>query len=144
MIFGFQLLGTEDNFNRLIDAVEKASFRNVGHAAAAIRKDAIESIKSAKGPSEPGTPPHTHTSGFTRKGKLRRGDLQRAIVFAQNRKEKTAIVGPRFSVVGESGSAHEFGGEYLGQDYPERAFMAPALEKNIDRFGGSFSASIGN
>jgi len=142
-VIGFQLLGSIDNFNKVAEAVEKAAFRNVGHAAAAIRKDAIESIKPAEGASEPGTPPHTHTSGVTKKGKLRRGELQRAIVFAHNREENEALVGPRFSVVGTSGAAHEFGGEYLGQDYPERPFMSPALENNIDRFGGSFEASIG-
>lgn len=142
-MIGFQLLGSIDNFNKVADAAEKAIFRNVGHAAATVRKEAIDSIEPAEGPSEPGTPPHTHTSGVTRKGKLRRGDLQRAIVFAQIPEENAAIVGPRFSVVGESGAAHEFGGEYLGQDYPERPFMGPTLENNIDRFGGSFVASIG-
>lgn len=133
----------EDTTKRVEDAAERATFRNVGHAAATIRNEAIESIVQADGPSEPGTPPHTHTGGVTKSGKVRRGELQRAIVFDHDRAAQSALIGPRYSVVGESGAAHEFGGEYKEQNYPERAFMGPALDNNEDRFASSFAGSIG-
>lgn len=73
----------------------------------------------------------------------RDGRLRRGIRYAQNRSLGTALIGQTESSVGESGAAHEFGEEFRGEEYPERPFMGPALERNIDRFGGSFVASIG-
>jgi hypothetical protein len=134
----------EDTTKRVTDAADVASFRNVGHAAATIRNDAIASIQPAPGPSPAGSPPHTHTGGVNPKsGKTRKGVLQKAIVFFQDPAKQFAIVGPRESVTGEAGEAHEFGGEFRGEQYPERAFMGPALQRNQDRFTGDFAGSIG-
>src|SRR6185369_9630139 len=96
----------EDTTKRVEDAAEKAAFRNFGHAAASIRKDAQSTIEKSESASAPGTPPHT-----------RRGLLKRAIRFDADRRR--AVIGPVASLVGESGAAHEFGGEYKGEDYPE-------------------------
>lgn len=130
-----------DQSKRVTNAADAASFRNLGHAAAAIRKDAVESIVAADGPSAPGTPPHTHTGGVTKKGKVRKGNLQRAIVFDADK--ESAVIGPRFSVVGLAGRAHELGEEFHGDLYPERAYMGPALDRNKDRFASSWAGSIG-
>lgn len=130
-----------DQTERVAKAARKATYRNVFHAAASIRKTAVESIEPGDGPSAPGTPPHTHTQKVTKKGKVRKGQLPRAIVFKAEKEE--AVIGPRFSVVGEAGSAHEFGGEYKGEDFPERSFMGPSLDENEERFAGSFAGSIG-
>lgn len=135
---GFQFT---DQTKRVEAAKEKAGFRNFSHAAAAIRKDAIESIKNEPGPSEPGEAPHTHTGGITKKGKVRKGNLQRAITFAASKED--AVVGPRESVVGQAGRAHELGEEFHGDDYPERPYMEPALEENIERFASEWGGSIG-
>ena len=54
-----------------------------------------------------------------------------------------AVIGPRASVVGDVGKGHEFGGEFRGEDYPERPFMGPALEETEDTFGNSFAGSLG-
>ena len=118
---------------KVTKAVEKAAFKNFGHAAARIRKDARESLLKAEGPSAPGTPPHTHKRQF----------LKNAITFDNDRASQEAVIGPRFSRVGESGKAHEFGGEYKGADFPERKFMLPAMEKNLDRFAGDWAGSVG-
>jgi len=123
---------TEINMRKVTESVDRAAFTNLGHAAASIRKDVLESIERASGPSDPGTPPHT-----------RRGQIERAIVYDYDRKEMNAVVGPRFSIVGLAGAAHEFGGEFRGNEYPERAFMEPALERNIDRFAREWEGSIG-
>jgi hypothetical protein len=122
---------TEDRTRRVANAASAATFRNLGHAAARIAKDAKASLETAEGPSPPGSPPHTHKGAF----------LRRAVRYAASKEE--AIVGPQASLVGEVGAAHEFGEEYRGQEYPERAFMGPALEANEPRFAESWRGSIG-
>lgn len=120
----------------VLKAAKDATFRNLGHAAASIRKAAIASIKPGAGPSSPGTPPHTQTS----KGK-KRGVLPRAIAYAVE--GETAVIGPRKSVAGISGAAHEHGGTFRGQSYPQRRFMGPALDAAAPRIGSQWAGTIG-
>jgi hypothetical protein len=141
-MLGFAV-STIDNTRAVRNAADEAQFRNISHAAAGIRKDAIESIKSEPGPSQPGTPPHTHTQGVTRKGKTKRGVYPRAIAFAVDKAKQEAVIGPQFSAVGDSFAAHEHGSVYFGVDYPERPTMGPALDRQAPRFGDSFAGSIG-
>jgi hypothetical protein len=122
----------DDQTKRVANAADQATFRNLGHAAAQVRKTASESIVVAEGPSEPGTPPHT-----------RRKQLKRAIRFDVDQAAQTAVIGPMASVVGEAGAAHEHGGDFRGDEYPQRPYMGPALETNVSRFAEEWSASIG-
>jgi len=133
----------DDKTHRVAQAAARATFRNLPHAAATIRKDAIESIIDAPGPSAPGTPPHTHTGGITKKGKKRRGVLQKAIAYDFDKQAGDAVIGPRESVVGLAGAAHEFGQEFKGDDFDERPYMGPALDRNLDRLAGDWTGSIG-
>jgi phage gpG-like protein len=134
-----------DQTQRVAKAARRAMYRAVEKTAFAIRKTAVDSIvrgaistdgkkRSRKRarivPSAPGSPPHT-----------RFGQLKRSIVYAAAKGE--AVIGPRFSIVGESATAHEFGGSYKGEDFPKRPFMGPALDDNLTKFGSSFSGSIG-
>lgn len=129
---GFQAGGSfETSVRKVFEEAEKAAFRNFQHAAASISKDAKASIKTSADPSDPGEPPHTRRRVF----------LRRAIRYAANK--DGAIIGPLASVVGLSAEAHEFGGRYKGNEYPERPFMGPALERAIPRFAGSWQGSIG-
>lgn len=107
-------------------------FRNIFHAAAAIAKDVRRTVRNAPTPSAPGKPPRS-----------RRGLLRRAIRYHVDPVKQSAVIGPRKSVIGGAASVHEFGGSYKGDSYPERPFMAPALERNLRRLGGSFSGSVG-
>ena len=122
-------------FQDLTDAVkrsaERAQFEKFNQAAFGVMQTARESIKRAEGPSEEGQPPHTHRGVF----------LRRAIRYAADR--DGATIGPIASIVGEVGSAHEFGGRYRDTWFPERPFMGPALDKNLDRFANSWGGSIG-
>ena len=118
---------------RVTKAVDKAAFKNMGHAAARVRKDAQASIERATGASEPGTPPHTHRGTY----------LKRAIRFAYDKQKQEAVVGTLASIIGEAGSPHEHGGEYKGGTFPKRAFMFPAMEKNHDRMAGDWAGSVG-
>lgn len=119
-----------DETKNVEKAVEKASFTNLGHAAASIRKKAIASIEKSDKSSAAGSPPHT-----------RQGELRKSIAYDVE-DQFAAVIGPRASVVGESGAAHEFGGRYKGGDFPERPFMGPALEDSLDRFHESWRGSV--
>lgn len=124
---------TEANTEAVKKAADRATYRNIRHAAFSIRKAAVASIVKSNTASAPGTPPATRGRG----GKNIRGAI---FVDADN---ESALIGPRASVIGEAGEAHEFGGEFRGADYPERAFMGPALEANRDRFASEWVGSIG-
>lgn len=143
---------TTSHFDRVQKAADRAIVRNLFRAASALRRSAIESIKTGppasddptqprkkRGkrrrphrPSAPGTPPHTN-----------RGHARRAILFAVDKAKLEAVIGPRASVVGESMAAHEFGKQYRGNNYPARPFMGPALDRTQAGFGQSFQTSIG-
>ena len=122
-----------DETKSVLAAEAKADNRALSKAAFAIYKDAKESIARSKEASDPGQPPHS-----------RRGQIKRAIVYSVEKDVGIAVIGPRESIVGESGEAHEFGGEYKGGDYPERPFMGPALEKNKDRIAAFWTAEVHN
>lgn len=148
-----------DDTAKVQAAVDRATNRAIAKTIFAIRKDAQASIvkapkisrtagiaRDARGrflkgsgrkrvshvASAPGTPPYTA-----------RGQLKNAIVYAHDKAAKRAIAGPRFSVVGESGAAHEFGGDFKGDSYPERRFMGPSLERNINTYSAELGGSIG-
>ena len=125
-------LKIEDYIPKVKAEVKDTGFRNLSHAAASIRKAERESMVKSEEPSAPGSPPHT-----------RRGQLPRAILFHVDKLKQEAVIGPRASIVAAAGAAHEFGGEFRGQDYPERSFAQPALEQSLGRFHSNWAGSIG-
>ncbi len=118
-----------DDTKKVEQAVERTAFKNFGHAAASVRKEAVASVERSAEPSPPGKPVHT-----------RRGLARRAILFAADK--DSAVVGFVASKVDQAMSAHEHGKRYKGTKYPERPTMGPALEKNLDRFAAGFAGSI--
>jgi phage gpG-like protein len=118
------------NLEKIQEAADRAQRGAFARAAFQIRKTAMDSIQTGREPSAPGQPPRT-----------RRGQLRRAILYHAD--VTGAVIGPRESIVGTAGEAHEFGGEHRGTQFPERPFMAPALEEHVADFAGEFSGSIG-
>jgi phage gpG-like protein len=118
------------NLEKIQQEADKAARGAFARAAFKIRQTAMASIENSPNPSAPGQPPRT-----------RRGQLRRAIIYHAD--VTGAVIGPRASIVGEAGAAHEFGGEHRGADFPERPFMQPALEEHVADFAGEFSGSIG-
>ncbi len=112
-------------------AVDRSTFRNLGHAGAAVRMTARWSIRRSQRPAAPGSPPRT-----------RRGQLKKAIVYAVEKTRQRVVVGPTHNIVGPSAMAHEFGGRFRGQRYPKRPLMGPALMKNIDRLPRFWAGSV--
>jgi hypothetical protein len=121
----------EDRTKAVKAASDKAAFRNFGHAAASIRKDVAASIEVSPDPAPPGQPPHTRPQ---------RG-LPRSLRFDVDK--EGAVIGPTLSRAGKAAAVQEFGGRYKGQEFPERPYMLPGLERNIPRFAGSWEGSIG-
>jgi hypothetical protein len=119
-----------NDFERVRREADRAARTVFAKAAFRIFRDAQASIERSSTPSAPGSPPHT-----------KRGQLKRAIRYDATK--DGAIIGPKASMVGTSGEAHEFGGSYRGESYPERSFMGPALSRELDKFAGEFSGSIG-
>lgn len=130
-MFGFNVKVVE-TFNRVQEAADRAVYKNVRHAAFSIRKYIRESIKKSPQSSQPGEPVAT-------RGK--RGNVKNSI-FAATEKDN-AIIGPRYSFVGDAMEAHEFGKRRGENTYEARPTSGPALEANTDRFAGSFRGSIG-
>ena len=122
---------TRFDSGKLRRRVKRANIESLGHAGAAIRLTARRSIRRRKGPSAPGTPPHT-----------RRGQLKRAIVYAVERQAERVVIGPEYAKLGPAGMAHEFGGLFRGQRYRKRSFMGPALMKTRDRLPRKWAGSV--
>lgn len=155
---------SEDTFKRVEQAVERASFKNLGHAAASIRKTAQASIVKAPKAKTAGRTNQVKRdargrflkgSGKKRRGRqltvpskpgqpphTRRGQLKRAIKYHATK--DSAVIGPEGSKVGTSSEAHEFGKRYKGTKYPARPFMGPARDANSSRFASAFAGSIGS
>jgi phage gpG-like protein len=129
------MIGLKANWNfrpeRIRNAAKKASFKNLGHAAAAVRLTAKRSIRRNKKPSSAGTPPHT-----------RKGQLKRSLRYVVEKDKERALIGPTYTMVGRSAMAHEFGGKFRKQRYPKRPFMQPALESNKRKISKIWANSI--
>jgi hypothetical protein len=110
---------------------ETGTFRSLNHAAAAIRITARRSIRRSPKESSAGTPPHT-----------RRGLLKRSLLYNVDKAKMRAVIGPAYSIVGRSGSAHEFGDKYYGRKYPARSYMGPALRANKQRISSFWRGTI--
>lgn len=109
----------------------KGNIESLGHAGGAIRLAARRSIRKSPKASVAGTPPHT-----------RKGRLRGAILYAVERERDRVVIGPRYTVAGPSGMAHEFGGRFRGERYDRRPFMGPALDKVKDRLPRMWAGSV--
>ncbi len=141
----------------LNNAAEKGAFNSQRHAAFAIRKSAIDSMIFARGPSNPGRPPHAHT------GKLRRSilvaeDGGSVVVGASHGRNQVGRRPLWLTEMLEHGGTYQVrrkkrsrrGRPSKGDEpqvvssvtYPPRPFMHPALVRNLDRFHREWQGAI--
>ena len=106
----------------LVARVAKASLAVLRRMGAYVRRAAQHKVRSSEKPSPPGTPPHSKT-----------GALKRGILFGVEKRRQSVVIGPSERFVGESMSAHEFGGRYRKERYPKRPLMGPALKESAPR-----------
>ncbi len=76
----------------VIDAVTRAEKKVLSRIGAYIMRDARKSIKEAKGPSEPGSPPHGHTFRTVQVQRKRKGVLKTVNKKSSARRFSTAVV----------------------------------------------------
>jgi hypothetical protein len=105
---------TKFDGKKVRDAAKRGTITSLGHAGAAIRLQALHSIRKGKKPSPAGSPPHT-----------RKGRLRNAIKYALTTSKPSVVIGPDYAVAADSGSAHEFGGKFRRERYNKRPFMGP-------------------
>jgi phage gpG-like protein len=117
---------------RISKAVKRAADGALDAAAFVIQQRAQDKIQTAKGPSEPGQPPHS-----------KRGRLRRAILYSYSKQIKEAVIGPAASRMATAGAAHEFGGRFRRTKYPARPYMGPTLAENAHVIPEKFRGSIG-
>jgi len=125
---------TQFDSKSVLRKVHEGTVRSLGHAAALVRKIAKQSIRFRKDPqkaSPEGTPPYTHTR-----------QLPRAILFAVQKQQEEAVIGPDAGKVDLAGAAHEHGGQFRGQYFVRRPFMGPALEKTKSRLPKMWAGSV--
>jgi hypothetical protein len=134
-MFGWTVKTTDETAN-VRKSADKAKYDNLRHTAFSLRKDVAATIEPQVGgkPSEEGKPPRTAGQAGH--------NLRGALWVDVDRYKSSAVIGPRFSVVGKAGHAHEEGGQFRGQTFPERPFMGPALLRNLDRFHRPWAGSV--
>jgi len=130
-MFGFSF-SSETEVSKVEKAADRGIYKSIRNAAFSIRKYIRESITKSSEASEPGEPVAT-------RGK--RGNVKNAIFAAIE--QDNAIIGPRYSFVGDAMEAHEFGGRRKENTYEARPTSGPGLLANTDRFAESFRGSIG-
>lgn len=119
---------SKEDFGRVRKSHNAAKITTYKRAGAYIYRIARNSMKKRKGPSKPGQPPNT------------RGLYRNALVFIVQ--DESVVIGPRFSRVGRSFAAHEFGGKHYKTLLPKRPTMAPALRKAIPRLSSFMKGSM--
>ena len=115
----------------LLARIARATRDVLKRAGAYVRRVAQRKVVTSPKPSAPGQPPHS-----------RRGLLKRAILFGLDRDGKSVLVGPGFNFVGESASAHEFGGRYRRERYPKRPLMGPSLKDSAPHVARIWSDAV--
>ena len=115
----------------LVAWMARASREFLQRAGAYVRRVAQRKVVTSPKPSLPGQPPHS-----------RRGLLKRGLLFGVERDGKSVLVGPGFNLVGESASAHEFGGKYRRERYPKRPLMGPSLKESAPHIAKMWQGAV--
>ena len=110
---------TTTSTDRIQNAAKKATFKNLGQAAANIRNAARWSMKRSEKPAAVGDPVHTKT-----------GRAKTAVLFAAEK--DSAVIGFAASIIGTGMEGHEMGGRVSG---------AKRFSRNVRSCGLPFSVT---
>jgi len=135
----------DEHMQRVIDALEKSSFVNLGHAAERIVVRAKRSIRPATTTvldfkrgrayvihehSQPGQPPFTSLlPGHNLRDAIKSSWLNHTPGTLDN---ISIVIGTDKSEIGNIGEVMERGGEYKGAYYEPRPFIWPAFQAELD------------
>jgi len=134
----------------VIDAVGRASAKNLSQAGSFIRQSARSSLRRRKKVSPPGEPPSVHTQD--------RVATLKNIWFVFDPARRSVVVGPlklngsklHGSNRATVPSLHELGGAAVvggrkrkrRAKYAPRPFMGPAMERELPKFAGLWANSV--
>ena len=84
-----------DSSEQVAKAFRRATYQALQRLGFMIRAKAQSEIEDVKGPSAPGTPPHTHKRYTTKSGKQgRKGLLPASILYGLDKESMSVLVGP--------------------------------------------------
>lgn len=135
----------------VIDAVGRASAKNLSKAGSFIRRSARSSLRRRKKVSPPGEPPSVHTQD--RVATLKNiwfvfDPAQRSVVIGPLKLNGSRLEGSNRTTVP---SLHELGGTAVvggrrkrkrRAKYAPRPFMGPAMERELPKFAGLWANSV--
>lgn len=135
----------------VIDAVGRASAKNLSQAGSFIRRSARSSLRRRKKVSPPGQPPSVHTQD--RVATLKNiwfvfDPAQRSVVVGPLKLNGSRLEGSNRQTVP---SLHELGGTAVvggrrkrkrRAKYAPRPFMGPAMERELPKFVGLWANSV--
>lgn len=128
----------QDQHKDVLERMAKNAVYSLRGAMYVVTQMAKSRIVRANRASSPGASPHT-------KGKQGK-NLRGAIRYFFDKDKPEAIIGPSAEFVSDVGALHEFGGDRPStpkrENYPNRPYMAPALEEASERFIGQFKSSL--
>ena len=148
----------------VLNAVGKATRKNLNDAGRAIRKTAQKSLRYATGPSSPGSPPHAHRSRAKRRGVSKKTGktlkprmvsyLREFLYYKFDFVTRSVVVGPEklnstvdsgsMRALEEGGTARVKGGfaRTRAVTIRRRPYMKPALQSNIPQFRAMWANSV--
>lgn len=124
-------VSVEFNEKRLLVLTRKGSIAALRRAGAYLRGAAQRAVVISSQPALPGKPAHS-----------RQGRLKRSILFAVERQRMAVLVGPAFSIMGRSMTAHEYGGTFRGREYPKRPLMGPTLRSTTPQLAAFWRDTV--
>lgn len=121
---------------KVTTALDKKTLKILNRFGATVRKTAQYSMRTKKGPSAPGKPPHSHDRKLLRK----------LLFYSLDTSGKSVVVGP---VLKESSARvmiprlHEKGGYTVSKDgirrkYEKRAYMKPAFDVHVGKVAQAY------
>lgn len=122
---------TRDDIPRVLRAAKRANIDSITRAAAYTRTVIKRKIGRRKSPRAKGQAMTSRT-----------GRATKSIVFAADKQNQTAIIGPTHRVVGRSLSAHEHGGKFKGDKFDKRPFAQPGLEAATPKLDSFWRGSL--
>ena len=150
MMVGFEKKKLFFDRQIVIDAVGKATAKNLSKAGSFIRTSARSSLRRRKSTSPPGEPPSVHSKD--------RVATLKNIWFVFDPANRSVIVGPlkleRSRLEGSDRktvpSLHELGGAAVVKNkkrkrrarYAPRPFMGPAMQRELPKFEGLWANSV--
>lgn len=115
---------TRSEIPKVIRKARREREISLGRAAAYIRRVYKTTVRGTKGgkPRPKGQPIRSRT-----------GLVRKAVIYAVDKRNERALIGPSFNVVGNSVARHEHGLRYKGRKHDKRPTTPTVLDKSAPK-----------